>query len=173
MLRLFTPKKYVKDYRFVDIDDLRKNNIKLVICDIDNTLVAHDEKHPNEDVKQFVKSMQEHFSFCLISNNFNERVTTFASDLHVPCYSMAKKPLKLTYHKIMREMGFKADEIASIGDQIMTDILGGNRCHIYTILTHPLVERDLKSTKINRIFENMVFRALAKRNILKKGEFNE
>lgn len=172
MLRLFTPNKYIKDFRYVDIDDLKKHGIKLVICDIDNTLVAHDEKHPNEEVKAFVKEMQTHFAFCLISNNFNERVTTFAKDLHVPCYSMAKKPLKLTYQKIMREMGYPASQIASIGDQIMTDVLGGNRCHIYTILTHPLVVKDLASTKINRVFENMVFQRLAKKGILTKGEFD-
>ena len=59
MLKLFAPKKYVKDFRHVDLKDLENNRIKLVICDIDNTLVAHDEKHPNQDVHNFVRSIKE------------------------------------------------------------------------------------------------------------------
>ncbi|NBK97783.1 MAG: YqeG family HAD IIIA-type phosphatase [Erysipelotrichia bacterium] len=174
MIKLFNPNKYVKDYRYVDLVQLKKQGIKLIICDIDNTLVAHDESHPNEAVIDFVNRVKATgFAFCLISNNFNERVTTFAQDLHVPTYPMAKKPLKLTYRKIMKEMGYQASEIASIGDQIMTDVLGGNRMHMYTILTSPLVQRDITSTKINRKFENIVFKWLAKKGYLVKGEFNE
>lgn len=174
MIKLFNPKKYVKDFRYVDLNDLKKHNIKLIICDIDNTLVAHDESHPNEDVLAFVRRVKEAgFDFCLISNNFNDRVTIFAKDLNVPTYPMAKKPLKLTYKKIVKEMGYQSHEIASIGDQIMTDVLGGNRMKIYTILTSPLVERDIASTKINRKFENIVFKLLAKKGYLVKGEFNE
>lgn len=174
MIKLFNPKKYVKDYRYVDLNDLKKHHIKLIICDIDNTLVAHDESHPNEDVLNFVQSVKDAgFDFCLISNNFNDRVTTFAQDLKVPTYPMAKKPLKLTYKKIIKEMGYQPQEIASIGDQIMTDVLGGNRMKIYTILTSPLVDRDIASTKINRKFENIVFKLLAKKGYLVKGEFNE
>lgn len=174
MIKLFKPDKYVKDYRNVNLDALKKQGIHLIICDIDNTLVAHDESHPNRNVIDFVNKVHTAgFDFCLISNNFNDRVTTFAKALKVKNYPMAKKPLKLTYKKIMKETGYKPHEIASIGDQIMTDVLGGNRMKIYTILTSPLVERDIASTKINRIFENIVFKRLAKKGYLTKGEFNE
>ena len=54
MLKLFAPKKYIRDFRSVDVNALKNDGICLIICDIDNTLVAHDEKHPNEDVKGFV-----------------------------------------------------------------------------------------------------------------------
>lgn len=174
MLKLFTPKKYIKDYRHLDVKELKKQGIRLIICDIDNTLAAHDEAHPDEDVKRFVNQMKmEGFDFCLISNNFSDRVTTFAKDLNVKTYAMAKKPLKITYRKIIKESGYQPAQIASIGDQIMTDILGGNRAKIYTILTHPLVVRDLTSTKINRKMENIVFHLLEKKGILKKGAYDE
>lgn len=174
MLKLFTPKKYIRKYDQVDLENLRKEGIQLIICDVDNTLVPHDEKYPDANAEVFVKRIQEEgFQFCLISNNFSDRVDAFAHKLQVHTYPMAKKPLKLTYKKIMKDYGLRANQIASIGDQLLTDILGGNRVGVYTILTSPLVERDLKATKINRVFENKIFSMLEKKNILVKGEFNE
>ena len=43
--------------------------------------------------------------------------------------------------------------MAMIGDQWYTDILGGNRLNIYTILVDPLSTKDLIITKINRLLE--------------------
>lgn len=174
MLQLFAPKKYIKDYRFVDFNDLKKQGIKLLICDIDNTLAAHDQKHPDEKVKKFIKSVQaQHFEICLISNNVSERVETFAKELHLPTYPMAKKPLKKTYRKIIEDYRVNPHEIAAIGDQLLTDVLGGNRMGIYTILTVPLYQKDLIWTKINRTLENQVFKRLEKKGYLKKGECDE
>lgn len=174
MLKLFAPKKYVKDFRCIDVESLKKDHIKLIICDIDNTLVAHDEKHPNEDVFTFVKKVEKNgLKMCLISNNNSERVETFAKDLHLNTFANARKPLKKTYKKIIHEYGYNANEIASIGDQLLTDVLGGNRAGVYTILTVPLYQKDLIWTKINRTIENMVFTLLAWRGYLKKGECDE
>lgn len=174
MLKLFMPKKYIKDYRYVDLNELKNLHIKLIICDIDNTLAAHDEKHPCEDVKTFINRVQEAgFEICLISNNVLDRVETFAKDLHLKTYSMAKKPLKGTYKKVMQDYQLKPNEIAGIGDQLLTDVLGGNRIGIYTILTVPLYEKDLIWTKINRTFENMIFHLLKRANYIKKGDYDE
>lgn len=173
MLKMFVPKKYIKNFNYLDLDDLKKNGIKMIICDIDNTLVAHDEKHPSEEAELFVKKvLEEGFDFCLISNNVSDRVETFAKKLHVNTYPNALKPLKRTYKKIIHDTNYKSHEIASVGDQLLTDILGGNRMKIYTVLTHPLVTRDLSYTKVNRIFENMVFKMLKRKKLLVKGEYD-
>lgn len=174
MLKIFTPNKYIKSFKELDLNELKTNNIKLLICDIDNTLVAHDEAHPNDDVYAFIEKVRKSgLDFCFISNNKKDRVELFAKSLKVKTYHFAKKPLKITYRKIMKDYNVRGENIACIGDQIMTDVLGGNRNKIYTILTAPLVERDITSTKVNRIFENYVFKQLEKKNILKKGEFDD
>ncbi len=173
-MKLFTPDKYVKSYQDVDLEGLKRLGIKLIICDVDNTLVAHDEKKPNQKVHQFKnKVVEEGFEFCLISNNVSERVSVFANELDVKYYANAKKPSLFTYHKISKDYHLNANQIAGIGDQLLTDILGGNRANIYTILTHPLYTKDLIWTKINRSLENLVFKRLMRKGILKKGEFNE
>ncbi len=174
MLEIFTPNQYIKNYNELDIKGLKQQGIKLLICDIDNTLVAHDEAHPNADVYRFVdKVINSGLKFCFISNNSKERVELFAKSLKVKTYHFAKKPLKITYRKILKDYGLNANQVACIGDQIMTDVLGGNRMKIYTILTAPLVLRDITSTKVNRVFENQVFKQLERKGILKRGEFDE
>lgn len=174
MIHLFTPDEYLKNFTYVDVEKIKKKDKKLIICDIDNTLVAHDESMPSKEAKAFVKRVQDSgLDICLISNNHKDRVQVFAEDLGLPFYSFAKKPLKLTYRKILKDYKMKAKDIVAIGDQMLTDVFGAKRMRIYCILTNPLVERDLNSTKFNRKIENQVFRVLERKKILKKGEFNE
>ena len=55
----------------------------------------------------------------------------------------------------------------------MTDILGANLMGLHTVLTAPVVTRDLSFTKFNRFFENIVFRLLQITGRLRKGEYDE
>lgn len=176
MLRLFTPKSYISGFQKLDIAKLKKLGIKVLLCDIDNTLVAHDEPDPSEEVKEFLMNVHnEGFEIILISNNVTERVIRFAKGLpmNVKTYPFAKKPLKLTYQKILRENHLKKEEVAVLGDQLLTDVLGANRVHLYTVLTHPVAQKDLACTKINRIIENMVFYILKVSGKLTKGKFDD
>lgn len=172
MLKLFYPKVYVQNFLDVNVEKLKKLGIKLIVCDIDNTLVAHDIAHPDEQVKAFIQRVQAAgLEIYLVSNNHYDRVSTFAKSLNVPCYPFAKKPLKKTYRQILKDAKVRPNEVAALGDQLLTDVLGANRMGIYPMLTQPLVQKDLKVTKINRTFENMIYRQLERKNLLKKGEY--
>lgn len=174
MKKIFTPDYYIKNYRSLDIQRLCRQGIQVLVCDIDNTLVAHDEAYPSEDVKTFVQKVKDAgIQVVLVSNNVKERVETFAQDLHVKTYPFARKPLKGTYLKMMKDSGCTPKQIAVLGDQLLTDMLGANRVGFYTILTNPVAQKDLTCTKINRFFENMVFQVLAMQNKLHKGEYDE
>ena len=61
------------------------------------------------------------------------------------------------------------NNVAIIGDQIMTDINMGNRLGMKTILVDPLGEKDLKITFFNRLMEKIVL----KRIKVKRGEYYE
>lgn len=176
MLKLFAPNEYISNFRKLNIDKLIEQGIHVLVCDIDNTLVAHDEADPSKEVIAFMKMVQEKgLDVILVSNNVSERVERFAKGLGVvvKTYPFAKKPLKTTYRKMMRDTGYKSEQIAVIGDQLLTDILGANRVHFYTILTNPVAQKDLTCTKINRIIENMVFKMLAIGKRLEKGKFDD
>ena len=94
MKKIFTPDYYVKNYRDVKIQQLQEKGIRVLVCDIDNTLVAHDEAYPDANVKQFIKDVKAAgLQVVLVSNNVKERVTMFAQDLDVMTYPFARKPL--------------------------------------------------------------------------------
>ncbi|MEF9961853.1 MAG: YqeG family HAD IIIA-type phosphatase [Erysipelotrichaceae bacterium] len=174
MLSLFCPDYYIQSFATLDLHKLQERGIKLLICDIDNTLVAHDIAVANNDVIDFIERVKEiGIKVILISNNVEERVKTFADPMHVPYYSFAMKPLKITYQKCLKDNPYKREEIAVLGDQLLTDIFGAKRMKFYTILSSPVVLRDMKFTKINRIFENIIYYLLAKKKWLVRGEFDE
>lgn len=174
MLGLFTPNYYIHRFNALRPQYLLDHGIKILICDIDNTLVAHDVAKPDEDVLVFLSAIKKAgIQVVFISNNVEERVETFAKGLGFSYYAFALKPLPLTYWKMLKEQKVKKKEVAVLGDQLMTDILGANFVGLHTILTAPVVERDLACTKVNRKFENMVFARLKKKNRLTKGEYDE
>lgn len=174
MLKLCCPNYYIDGFQSLNIERLKDNDIHVLICDIDNTLVAHDEAHPSVAVKQFIQRVKDaEIEVVLISNNVEERVTLFAKELDLRVYPFAKKPLKLTYKKMMKDTGYHHDNIAVLGDQLLTDMLGAGRVHFYKILTKPVAQKDLTCTKINRIFENFVYYLLEKRKMLTKGKYDD
>lgn len=174
MLKLFTPDYYIHAYHALRVQYLLKHDIRVLLCDIDNTLVAHDEALPDAHVIAFIKAIQTAgIEVIFISNNVEERVITFAHAMDVKCYPFAMKPLPKTYRKIIKDIGVDKQHIAVLGDQLMTDILGANVMGLHTILTAQVVERDLSFTKFNRFFESIVFQLLKWTKRLKKGEYDE
>ena len=68
--------------------------------------------------------------------------------------TFAKKPLKLNFLKIQKEIGESPEQIGVVGDQLFTDIIGGNRCNMFTILVDPINEKDYWYTAWKRPIEN-------------------
>jgi HAD superfamily phosphatase (TIGR01668 family) len=64
-------------------------------------------------------------------------------------------------------MELTSQETAVIGDQIFTDVLGGNRLGLYTILVTPISEKEFIWTRLMRKLERFVLNYLKKRNMLR------
>ena len=172
MLRYFQPKMYLKSYQDLNIAVLKELNIKLIICDIDNTLVPHTTKEATSEVREFIdKLLKADFLVALVSNNNKTRVKIFADSLNLNYYASANKPLKKVYKKILKDYKMPTCQTVAIGDQLMTDILGANRAGIFSILTDPLVNRDIIYTKVNRFLEGIVYTFLNKKELLIKGTY--
>lgn len=174
-MRWFQPRYYVKNFEHISIPHLKKEGIRLLLCDIDNTLVSYDDKKPNEKVVRFIDSIQESgIDVSLCSNATKERATRFSEDLHVKeTYYFSCKPLPMKFHKALKEHHLQANQVALIGDQLFTDMLGGNLAGLYTILTAPISEKDSIPTKINRCFEQIIYHWLEKKGKLKRGVFDD
>ena len=66
------------------------------------------------------------------------------------------KPLKRGFKYVQKETNIKPENIAVVGDQIFTDVLGGNRSKMFTILVEPIDKKDFWYTKWKRPIENKI-----------------
>lgn len=163
------PNGYFESIRDIKIEYLKENEIKAVILDVDNTLIDYYKKFP-EGTKEWVSEAKKNgIKFCILSNsNKREKVKQVAKQIDVPYFYFAKKPLKGGFKKAKKLLNIEAKYIAVVGDQIMTDVLGANRCKMFSILVKPIMEKDIIITTIKRPIENLIIRKY--QNKLKREE---
>ncbi len=122
-MRLY-PDTYVTNVKEITIELLNKNNIKGLLLDVDNTLIDFDLKIL-EGSKDWINSLKENnFKLCILSNtNKIEKVKMVAKELDIPYVYFAKKPFKKGFKKGLKLLELQPNQIAVVGDQIMTDVL--------------------------------------------------
>ena len=167
----FIPDMYQKNIYDIDYMRLKKMGIKCLLFDLDNTLVPVKTDLPPQKLKELFLYLGDHFKVIIISNSNRKRLIPFKEGLNVDVAASAKKPLKKKYLKIMELYKFKEHEIAGIGDQLLTDILGANKLQLTSILVNPINEHEMFLTKINRFFEKKIIKHLTKKGLFKKGEY--
>lgn len=151
------PNAYLKNVREITIEFLKENSIKALILDVDNTLIDY-YKNLSEENILWANTLKEHgIKLYILSNsNKKEKVKNVSEKLGVPYEYFAKKPFKKGFLKIQKILDIKPENIGVVGDQIFTDIIGGNRCNMYTILVDPVYEKDFWFTAWKRPIENKI-----------------
>ncbi len=151
---LLMPQFLIPDVSALTEEFLKENGIRGIIFDIDNTLVGFREPKPTEEnLALFARLREQGIVFAVASNNNKERVSTFAEGLGVSAYHRACKPLGFALAKLRKEFGLKSKEIALVGDQIYTDMLGGNLAGMITVLVEPIDQKETVFFKIKRALE--------------------
>lgn len=169
----FYPNMYQKGIRDINYKKLKELGIKCLIFDLDNTIALIDQHMITDETKKLLTGLKKDFKIVIISNNVTSRVKSYADYLQCDFVANALKPLSKGYRKIKKKYGFKKEEMCMIGDQIVTDIYGGNRYGMFTILVDPLGKKDLKITSLNRFIEGKILKSYEKKKIMKKGEYYE
>lgn len=161
MKKKLKPDMYLNTVHDLNTGLLAEKGISAIIIDIDNTLVSWDTKEPDEKVNQFVcRLVEEGFKICILSNNSKKRVEEFNKCLNLPAIYKAIKPSKYAFIRAMKLMDASAGNTAVIGDQLFTDVLGGNRLGIYTVLVSPISDKEFVGTRIVRMIEKAVLRKI-------------
>ncbi len=157
MKKLLLPDCTVKNVSLLDEAFYAERGIRALIFDIDNTLVRHTEEKPPQNVLDYFALLKKwNISFSIVSNNTCERVETFSKELGVPFYAKALKPRSKYIKKAMRDMRAKKRETALIGDQLLTDILGGNLFGLFTVLVTAVGEDETSFVSFKRKIEKRV-----------------
>lgn len=171
MKKQYKPSIYAKDIYSIDYNKLLNKKINTLLFDIDNTIGDSKDKKPSEEaIKLFKKLKEDGFKLFIITNALKGRSLKYSLALDTKAYYLSVKPFKYQYQRIIKENNLKEENIAAIGDQLFTDILGANKMNITSILVDPISKNESIFTKLNRKRENNIIK---KYNIIEKGNYYE
>ena len=168
----FYPDIYAQSIFTINYEKLIQRGIKCLLFDLDNTCIPYLKKQPTKKLKdEFDKLTEMGFHVIIFSNSPKKRLEPFKKGLNVDCCYKAGKPRKKKFLKILKMYNYSLSEAAIIGDQLVTDIYGGNRVGITTILVNPISNIDMPFTKIHRFIEKIEIKKMNKRGIFSIGEY--
>ena len=165
----FIPTIYKETVFDVDYIKLYEKGIRLILTDLDNTLVSYKDNDVNDKLLNWLEQRKtEGFEIVIISNNSSEtRVKEFASKLGIQYLSRAMKPLKFGFKKVLKKASrnYSPSEVVAIGDQLMTDVFAANRMNYTSILVKAIDRKTEKwTTRFNRILERHVLRKIEEKH---------
>ena len=149
----FIPNEYHNSVYDIDFEKLYKEGYRLILSDLDNTLISYDQYEPSKENLELIKKVREiGFEIILVSNNIQSRLDKYTKDLDIIGLANARKPLNIGTRKAINLANTKdKDKIIFIGDQLMTDIWGAKRFGLYSVLVDPIKQKTEKwYTKLNR-----------------------
>ena len=170
----YVPDVYQKSIYDINYNKLWNQGIKCLLFDLDNTLVPPSVKNPTKKLHELFDELKKiGFRIIIFSNATKKRLKPFKDGLEVDCSALSKKPCKKKFLVVMSEYNYTINDVAIIGDQILTDVLGGNKVGILTILVNPISKKDFFVTIGNRLLEKIIIRKLSKKGLFIKGKYYE
>lgn len=161
MLSLFKPDQVFESVVEITPRWLKDRGIEGIIIDLDNTTIPWGEWEFRQDLHEWTKTMHRSgVKLCILSNGRRRRVSILAQKLQVPYIYGRRKPRKSAFLRALSILNTQFHRTAVIGDQLFTDVLGGNRLGLLTILVSPLSENEFIGTKFMRYLEKVVFKKL-------------
>lgn len=171
-MEMYLPDIYQKSIYTIDYSKLLNRGIKCLLYDLDNTIVSKSDKKPSDKAKElFINLKQKGFEVILFSNSPSIRLRIFKQAFGIDGISSARKPFQYKLKKLLKDSGYTKDQVAIIGDQLMTDVKVGNKVGITTILVNPMSDKDFLVTKFNRFIEKRKMKELTNKNLFLKDRF--
>ncbi len=157
MIQILQPQLFVQSIYDIDLRRLENRGIKGLILDLDNTLVEWNQPEASDELLHWLSLIKDQgFKTCIVSNNMSARVETFSRHIGIMAIAKAAKPRRRAFRQAMHNMGTVGRQTAVVGDQVFTDILGGNRLQLFTILVRPMTDREFWTTQLVRRVERAV-----------------
>ncbi len=168
ILRLFCPDQVAESVTRLDVAALRRRQMEALLMDLDNTLVRWRGYEVPEEVLAWLRGAEaQGLKLCIVSNTrFPGRLSGMAQKLGLPFISGVLKPRRGAFREALKLLNVEPCRAAVVGDQVLTDILGGNRLGLHTILVRPMSRREFAGTRITRLFERVILRVLRKLDML-------
>ncbi len=166
MLAILCPRLYVSSICHVDLSRLSAAGIHGIVFDIDNTITHWGALDVPDAVLEWLGEAKiRGFGLCVLSNGFRNRIESVSRSLGVPS-ARGLKPMRRAFRSALAILGTAPQETAVIGDQLFTDVLGGNLAGMYTVLVKPISRAELATTRTVRKLEKVVLARLMARGLL-------
>ena len=159
--KLFKPDLTLDKITDFDASKYKALGYKAILLDLDNTLAPYYVKSIDQKAIEVIESLKNTgFKVLVFSNNSPQRVGNYlkTTDYEYLCYAL--KPLPFGYLRAKKKLGVELKDCISMGDQLLTDVLGAKRMKVFSVYVKPLVDKDSWSTKINRFLERKIFKRL-------------
>ena len=138
------PRLIVKELPDITPELLRRHGIRLLMLDFDNTIVPYTTNIPTDTMEKWLRNMvQTDIQLCVVSNSKRDRVKIFCEKYRIPCITHAKKPFSKGIDQCLRQFSVPANEAAIVGDQIYTDVLGGNCAGVTSVLVKAIHNHNI------------------------------
>ena len=132
----------------IPINHFHEKNIKALFIDVDKTIIPGRKLFIDNSVKEWMMHAKPHFKLHLVSNNpSKDRINSVANQLGISYTYAARKPSKSAIQKHLSKINYHPNQVAIIGDRLLTDVLVGNRLGMYTVLIRPIGEEGLPSNR--------------------------
>ena len=167
MCKRFIPFAHAQSIYEIPVDFYIRNNVNLLIIDLDNTLDSYRLYEPTERAINLIQQIKNAgITPVVVSNNTAKRVGQYATRLNVDYLSSARKPFSRRLRKFLLEKGKKPEEAMLVGDQLMTDVLAAKGAHLRVVLTEKIVKEDQFTTHFNRLIDRPIRAYLRKKGKL-------
>jgi HAD superfamily phosphatase (TIGR01668 family) len=161
-MRLLQPDLTVDSLNELDIPYWYGLGIRGIFLDLDNTIAPWRQNSITGEARDLIaRARGAGIAVVLLTNAGEGRVREAAWSLGVGYYAFARKPFPAAYRKAMKELALAGHEVMAVGDQLFTDVLGGNLAGCATVLIAPLAEREHSGTKLLRLLERLTGRKAA------------
>ncbi len=161
----YLPTIVVQRFKQIDFDKLYSENKKIILTDLDNTLIDYFVKEPTDELIILNEKLRQMgFKIYIISNNSKKRIGRFVEKFKVDGFlSHALKPWKFKVNHYLAKEQINKEEVIFIGDQLLTDIKCANGIGVPSILVRSVSRKSEKwYTRLNRMRETRVMKKIKK-----------
>ena len=167
MFKKFIPFAHAQSIYEIPVDFYLKNNVQVLLIDLDNTLDSYRLYQPTERAIKLVEEIKKTGIVpIVVSNNTGKRVSSYANALGVEYLSSARKPFSGRIKKFLKGKNVEPEHSMLVGDQMMTDVLAARGAHLRVVLTEKIVKEDQFTTRFNRLLDRPIRKHLRKKGKL-------
>jgi len=117
------------------VESLKKQGIKAVLVDLDNTLIAWNNPDGTPEMKKWLHDLRDAgIRIIVVSNNNQKRVKRAVEKFEIDYIYWAMKPFTWGIDRALKLFHFEKNEVVMVGDNYLTDIRAGIDNGIPTLL---------------------------------------